>query len=74
VNVRVKLFASFRKGRFKDELLEVSADSTVRQVVQGLRIEEGTLGVVLRNGCAAALEARLNEGDELSLLPLIGGG
>jgi len=74
VNVRVKLYASFRKGRFKDEFLDLSPGCTVRQVVQGLRIEEDALGVVLKNGCASALEVELKEDDEVSILPLIGGG
>ena len=74
MTVTVKLFATFRTGRFKAEKKEFSPGTTIGQVVAGLGIEEDALGMVMLNGRHTPLEQPLQEGDTLSLFPLVGGG
>jgi molybdopterin converting factor small subunit len=74
MQITVKLFAMFRSGRFKAEAREYPAGTPCRQVVLDLGIPEAELGIVLVNGRHAALGQEMNEGDTLSLFPLVGGG
>ena len=46
----------------------------MREVVDGLLIPDPLLGVVLINDIHAGVEAVLNDGDSLCLLPFIDGG
>jgi len=74
MNVTVKLFATFRIGRFKIELRDYPPGITCREIIAEVGLTEQELGIVLVNGRHAALDARLEEGDTLSLFPLVGGG
>ena len=74
MNVTVKLFATFRIGRFKVEERDYPPGTTCRDVIADVGLSEAELGIVLINGRHAALDARLGEGDTLSLFPLVGGG
>ena len=74
MQIKVKLFASFRIGRFKEDLCEYSAGATIKEIVRQLGITESSLGIILLNGQHADDGKTLHEGDVLSLIPLLGGG
>jgi molybdopterin converting factor small subunit len=74
MQITVKLFATFRVGRFKAEDRSYPDGTACRQVVADVGLKEEELGIVLVNGRHAALEQPLREGDALSLFPLVGGG
>lgn len=74
MEVTVKLFATLRNGRFKTEARCLAPGTTVRQVVQELKIPLEELSLILLNGQAALPEQELNDGDMLSLFPPVGGG
>lgn len=74
MKVLVKLFATFRTGRFKQQEHELPEGTTIAQVVAQLDIAEEALGMVMLNGRHAPLEQVLHEGDTLALFPLVGGG
>lgn len=74
MNVTVKLFATFRVGRFKVEERGYPPGTTCRAIIADVGLSEEEIGIVLLNGRHAALDARLAEGDTLSLFPLVGGG
>ena len=74
MKITVKLFASFRIGRFKTEERESAAGTSVGRIVAELGLQEGELGIVLVNGRHAPLDRALQEGDQLALFPLVGGG
>lgn len=74
MNVTVKLFATFRGGRFDAEVREYPAGTTVADVVRGLKIPEQELGIMLVNSRHVKLDHPLADGDTLSLFPLLGGG
>ncbi|SHG78841.1 Molybdopterin converting factor, small subunit [Thermosyntropha lipolytica DSM 11003] len=74
MQVKVKLFATFRKGRFKEAVFEYPEGTRVRDVIEELKIPLKELGIVFINGKDASLDAELKEGDVLSIFPLVGGG
>lgn len=72
--VKVKLFANFRQGRFREKDMELEESCTVGQVVDHLAIPRQELGIVFLNGLAASSGDALHEGDTLSIFPMVGGG
>ncbi|HNX92276.1 MAG TPA: MoaD/ThiS family protein [Syntrophomonas sp.] len=74
MQVKVKLFATFRKGRFKEQEMELENGCTVGWVIDHLRLPRRELGVVFLNGLSAADTRQLQDGDTLSIFPMVGGG
>lgn len=74
VYIRVKLFGLFRIDRFKEEVRSYPCGVRVRQVVADLQLPEHLLGIVVINDVHASIDEVLQDGDTLSLFPLLGGG
>lgn len=74
MNVTVKLFATFRIGRFSIESRDYPEGTTVADVVRELSLPENEVGIMMVNSRHVKLDHRLAEGDTLALFPLLGGG
>ncbi len=74
MTVTVKLFASFRTGRFSIQDCEYPECPTVGDIVATLAIPVAELGIMLVNSRHVKLDHRLADGDTLALFPLLGGG
>lgn len=74
MNITVKLFATFRVGRFSIESRDYPDGTTVADVARDLNLAEKELGIMLVNSRHVKLDHRLVEGDTLALFPLVGGG
>jgi len=74
VRVTVKLFATFRDGRFKVEEKELPEGTCVLEVIQPLNIQPEEIAICLRNGKDANKDTVLKDGDTLALFPPVGGG
>lgn len=74
MKLTVKLFASFRAGRFSIEERFYPDGSTVAEVVTDLALPEQDLGIMLVNSRHVRLNHILADGDTLALFPLLGGG
>jgi molybdopterin converting factor small subunit len=74
MQIEVRLFATFRLGRFKSEKRAYADATTVEMIIQDLGITDVERGVVLVNGCVTGMDSPLENGDVLSLLPLVSGG
>jgi molybdopterin converting factor small subunit len=74
MRVTVKLFATFRKGRFDAEVREAPDGATVSRIVEEVGLPEKEIGIVLVNGRHANLWRSLADGDTLAIFPLVGGG
>lgn len=80
MSVILKLFASLRKyrtvinGTGGDSVVEIPGSLTVGQLLhsRGIPLEEAQ--VVLVNGNRAGHDYKLQDGDTVSVFPLIGGG
>ena len=73
MRVKVKLFASFREGRFVEEDREYAPAASVSDVVSDLGIE-GKVAIIFLNGRHAGSDQPLSDGDTLALFPPVGGG
>ena len=74
MNITVKLFASFRSGRFDIETGDYPAGTTVADVADSLNLAHSELGIMMVNSRHVKLERILVEGDTLALFTLLGGG
>ena len=74
MQVKVKLFATFRNGRGKEVNLEMKPGATVRDILKLIDIKEDEIAILLVNGKDGKFDTVLEEGDYLSLFPPVGGG
>ena len=74
MQIKIKLFASFRIGRFKSEVRQYAVGTTVGMIFQELGISMDGHYIVLVNGRPENMDRPLVNGDVLSLLPLVAGG
>ena len=74
MQVKVKLFASFRTGRFEIELRDYPVGTTVADVVNELDLANQQLGILLVNHRHVQLDHQLADGETLAIFPLVGGG
>jgi molybdopterin converting factor small subunit len=72
--ITVKLFAGYRVGRFREKALEFPAGTPARRVIAALAIPHSEASIILVNGTRVELNHPLQDGDTLTLLPLIAGG
>jgi sulfur carrier protein ThiS len=74
MEITVRLYLTFRSGRFHRETREWPAGVTAARVARDLDIRDADIGMVLVNNRQAALDQELQTGDTLSLFPVVGGG
>jgi molybdopterin converting factor small subunit len=74
MHVTVRLFLSFRTGRFHTETMECPAGITVAGVATRLALPDDKVGLVLVNDRQADFRRELADGDTLALFPVVGGG
>jgi sulfur-carrier protein len=74
MQINIKLVGAFRLDRFKQAAREYRAGTSVREVVDSLQLPEQILGIVLINGVHAEFEDILQDGDSLTILPVLDGG
>ena len=74
MKVTLKLFASFRTGRFDIETADYPPGTTVADVVESLKLPRTELGITMINSRHVKLDHLLADGDTLALFPLLGGG
>lgn len=72
--VTVKLFATFRVGRFTIQEREYSSGTVVGHILDELNIPEKELGAIFVNYSHAEKDHELKEGDVVSIFPMVGGG
>ena len=72
--VDVRLFATFRIGRFTEQVREYPRGVTVRQVLEDLVIDPAQVGTAFLDFKFAALDQELHDGARLGIFPLVGGG
>ncbi len=73
MKVKVKLFATFREGRFGERIHELPEGTTVSEVIAGLGLGERPSVIFVNNRHATPARV-LEEGDSLALFPPVGGG
>lgn len=74
MEVNVKLFATLREGRFREQKLEIKDNSRVIDIINQYHIPLEEVAICLVNGHDADNQHTLNNGDTVSLFPPVGGG
>jgi len=74
MQVTVKLFATFRVGRFVTEGREYLPGTPIAHVIRELGIPEPEIGMIMLNGRHASPADLMHHGASLALFPLLGGG
>lgn len=74
MQVNVKLFATLRDGRFKQDTTELDKNSRVLDVLTKYELPLEEVAICLVNGRDADNEYVLQNGDTVSLFPPVGGG
>lgn len=74
MNITIKLFATLREGRGKILNREFSEGTTVKQLIDELKITEEDVAILLVNGLDSTVDHELKDGDVVSIFPPVGGG
>jgi molybdopterin converting factor small subunit len=76
ITVTVKLFAQYRKERFKIEQREYPKGTSVHDVIieTDINVADFPIGVMIVNGRHVEEDHLLKDGDTLALFPKVGGG
>lgn len=71
---KVRLFATLRKDRGREMMVELGEEWTARAVIDQLKIDEKDVAILMINGRDGLLDTKLIEGDIISIFPPVGGG
>lgn len=74
MEIKVKLLGPLRSGCFSEKMVDYPSGTQVEDVLKTLQIKPRSFGIVLINGKHAELDSALQDGDILSVLPLLSGG
>jgi len=74
MKITVKLFATFRLGRFTIEERDYPEGTTVERIVDELGLPREQLGILMVNSRHVDLQRVLADGETLAIFPLVGGG
>ncbi|WP_313341174.1 MoaD/ThiS family protein [Sedimentibacter sp.] len=74
MEVEIRLFASFRKGRWKCKRLTYDNGDKITNILNSLNINKDEIGMILVNGEYRNSEYILSDGDILSIFPPVAGG
>jgi molybdopterin converting factor small subunit len=74
MDIEVRLFATFRQGRFNRQVLQFPDASQVSDICRTLLIQPQDIAICLVNGREAERDQTVNSGDCVSLFPAVGGG
>ncbi len=74
MRITVRLFATLREGRGREQELELPPDSVPRDIMTFLGIGEKDVAILLINGRDGRIDAALADCDRISLFPPVGGG
>ncbi len=74
MQITVKLFATFRVGRFAEVTKDYPLETRIVDIIRELGIPEKEIGMIMLNNRHAEPDQQLHDGDILALFPLVGGG
>ena len=72
--VELKLFATFRKGRFKQKYLELPEGTLLSEIVEPLKLPDKPPKILMVNGIAVINDCALGDKDVIAIFPMIAGG
>ena len=74
MEVELKLFATFREGRFKKKRLTLAEGTLLSEIVEPLSLPDRPKKIVMVNGISVIDDPVLNDNDVVAIFPMIAGG
>jgi len=74
MKIEVRLFATFRQGREKKQILDLPQGTKILEILQMINIEPEEVAILLLNGMDGSFDRKLKDEDVLSIFPPVGGG
>ena len=74
MQVQVRLYATFRNDRFNEQMRDYPPGTTIKDVLDELKIEESLVGTLFVDFKYATSDQVLYEGANLGIFPVVGGG
>jgi len=74
LKIEVRLFATFRIGREKIQILDMPEGSKIMDVLDILSIKAEEVSILLLNGRDGDAQRMLKDSDVVSMFPPVGGG
>ncbi len=74
MEIAVHLLATLRQDRFRSRTMTVPPGSTLVDLCERLSMQPGEVAIFLVNGSTTSRDRVFQPGDEVALLPAIGGG
>ncbi|HJX35196.1 MAG TPA: MoaD/ThiS family protein [Desulfatiglandales bacterium] len=74
MKITIKLFATLRKGRFEEKIMDFPEGVNIDQIVRQIALQEKDVNLIFINGRNADFNTPLSEGDTVSFFPPVGGG
>ncbi|AHF06974.1 MoaD/ThiS family protein [Desulfitobacterium metallireducens] len=74
MKITIKLFATLRDGRFKEQKIVVQDTYRIIDIIIQYAIPREEVSICLVNGRNVQPEQTLKEGDTFSIFPPVGGG
>lgn len=74
MKIEIRLFATFREGREKKQVLEIAEDMNIIDILKILNIDKEEVSILLLNGMDGGFDRKFKDGDILSIFPPVGGG
>ena len=72
--VKLKLFATFREGRFDQKDIELAEGTLLNEIVEPLCLPDRPPKIVMVNGISTTDNCILYDKDVVSIFPMIAGG
>lgn len=74
MEIEVRLFASFRNGRWTSKRLQFKNDIIIMDVLDYLNINKDEIGMILVNGSYQTIDYKLINNEILAIFPPVAGG
>ena len=74
MKIEVRLFATFRQGREKKQVLDLDEGITILEILSIINIDKDDVAILLLNGIDGSFDRKLETGDILAIFPPVGGG
>ena len=74
MEVTVKLFATLRKDRFRQDQMTLSDNAAISDLLEELKIPLDHIGILLLDGSTVSPDSKISDGQTISIFPAVGGG
>ena len=72
--ITIKLFATFRQGRFKTAERDFPEGTTIADILASLDIDVAEIGTLFVRNRHAEPDRVMTDGETVAIFPLVGGG